>query len=202
MIFGTLKFNINGHTYTVSRYILSKHPNTMLARTASDKWHEEPHSEIYIDRDGERFKYCLDYLQYGHVLLPLEVSKDALVEDLKYYGVENINEDSIKYNTSNQIKIADGEQLVKNSTHICEEAAKFSYQNYIETGKLSIKYNHFTVIGTAINKACNDTAMFDRCLSKLGLTFKETNGPYRDYNKKKWDKSANYYILTLLKLEK
>eukprot|EP00957_Ditylum_brightwellii_P044771 3396357-Ditylum_brightwellii.AAC.1 len=88
-------FNVGGHKYQVARSLLEQHPNTMLARISSEQWQKDPEAEIFIDRDGDRFRYCLDYLRDGFVALPITVPKKALLQDLAYYGVEVICEDSI-----------------------------------------------------------------------------------------------------------
>ena len=92
----TVIFDVGGTKYKVSRSLLSNHPNTMLARSASNQRKEDPESDIFIERDGERFKYCLDYLRDGRVILPTTVPKAAVMMDLKYIGVENVEEDAIE----------------------------------------------------------------------------------------------------------
>eukprot|EP00957_Ditylum_brightwellii_P117405 8954625-Ditylum_brightwellii.AAC.1 len=89
------RFNIGGHKYDVSKSLLEQHPNTMLARISSEQWQKDPEAEIFIDRDGDRFRYCLDYLRDGSVVLPATVSKKALLQDLVYYGVEDVDEGNI-----------------------------------------------------------------------------------------------------------
>ena len=42
---------------------------------------------IFIDRDGERFQYCLDYMKEGGPInIPETVCKNALLQDFEYYG--------------------------------------------------------------------------------------------------------------------
>jgi len=51
---------------------------------------------LFIERDGSRFRYCLDYMRdNGCVSLPPDVPKDALLRDLDYYGFENVDQDKI-----------------------------------------------------------------------------------------------------------
>jgi len=75
------KFNIGGHRYEVSRSLLKSHPDTMLAKSASDQWQEDPESEIFIERDGQRFRFVLDYLRDGKVGLPIIETTDAFLAD-------------------------------------------------------------------------------------------------------------------------
>ena len=81
------KFNIGGHRYEVSRSLLLNHPDTMLAKSASDQWQEDPESEIFIERDGQRFRFVLDYLRDGKVGLPITETTDAFVAELEYYNI-------------------------------------------------------------------------------------------------------------------
>eukprot|EP00978_Attheya_sp_CCMP212_P018848 scaffold52077_cov52-Attheya_sp.AAC.3 len=88
------KFNVGGHRYQVTRTLLEQHPDTMLARSASQVWQQDPESEIFMERNGIRFQYVLDYLRDGNVFLPVTESKEALIHDLNYFGI-NANDDMI-----------------------------------------------------------------------------------------------------------
>jgi hypothetical protein len=80
-------FNVGGTIYQVSRTLLDSHPDTMLARIASDTWNTGNGKAIFIERNGTRFECVLDYLRDGSVTVPFSVSKEALKTDLDYYGV-------------------------------------------------------------------------------------------------------------------
>eukprot|EP00957_Ditylum_brightwellii_P033909 2569519-Ditylum_brightwellii.AAC.1 len=86
------RFNVGGHKYQVSRSLLNQHPNTMPARISSEQWQTDPDAEIFIDRSGDRFQYCLDYLRDDFVSIPVTVPKKGLLQDLVYYGVEGVDE--------------------------------------------------------------------------------------------------------------
>jgi hypothetical protein len=90
-----IKFNVGGVHYDVSESLLNTYPHTMLARCASKQWHQDPDAEIFVDRDGDRFRLVLDYMRDNHVYLPVGTSKDALLMDLQYYGIENVKADDI-----------------------------------------------------------------------------------------------------------
>ena len=89
-----VKFNVGGTKYEVARSLLASHPDTMLARTSSEQWQKDPESEIFIERDGLHFRYCLSYLRDGRVLLPISVSRESVLEDMTYYGIEVSNDES------------------------------------------------------------------------------------------------------------
>ena len=88
-------FNVGGKRYEVSRALLEMHPNTKLAQSASEHWETNLKAEIFMERDGDRFTYVLDYLRDGRACLPLVIPKDALVADLEYFGVEHVDETKI-----------------------------------------------------------------------------------------------------------
>ena len=89
------KFNVGGTRYEISQRLVNAFPNTILAKSASKQWNEDPNAEIFIERDGSRFRYVLDCMRDGRVSLPVGVSKDAVLGDLTYYGFENVNVNSI-----------------------------------------------------------------------------------------------------------
>ena len=89
----TVKFNVGGVKYEVSKSQIDLYPNTMLARSVSDQWRpDNVETEIFIDRNGNLFQYVLDYMrQNGKVHIPMTVSKDALIDELAYYGFEGVD---------------------------------------------------------------------------------------------------------------
>ena len=91
----TIKFNVGSQKYEVSRSLLAIHTNIMLAKSVSNQWQEDPESEIFMERDGTLFRYVLTYLRDGKVHLPFTVSKQALIDELSYYGVEAVGEANI-----------------------------------------------------------------------------------------------------------
>jgi len=88
-------FNVGGQPYQVSRTLLNSHPETMLAKSASERWQADSDSEIFIERDGEMFRHVLSYLRDGRVDLPVTVTKKWLLSELKYYGVEGVDDDNV-----------------------------------------------------------------------------------------------------------
>ena len=75
----------------------------MIARAASEMWNDYQKSNtnsnnntnnttpIFIDRNGERFAYVLDYMRDNKINLPITIPKAAMVDDLNYYGFDNID---------------------------------------------------------------------------------------------------------------
>jgi hypothetical protein len=98
----TVKFDVGGRLYKVSRSLIEKFPSTMLARMISDTWQTDPEVTLFIDRDSERFRFCLDYMRDGQVWLPLNVPLEALLHDLAFYGFEDVDPTKIYGGSSNQ----------------------------------------------------------------------------------------------------
>lgn len=117
---GVVQFNVGGIRYEVAQSLLDACPDSMLARIASKEWEQNEKSEIFIERDGTRFKYCLDVLRDGKVSLPLTVSKSAILEDLIYYGID-VNSSSVSYD---EISVTNMNGLFLNRMHISERDLK------------------------------------------------------------------------------
>lgn len=90
-------FNVGGRKYDVSSSLLLQYPYSMLAKKALKPKQKSHENMIYIERDGERFRYCLDYLRDQKCNLPLTISRDALLDDLRYYGIQVKDKNTIKY---------------------------------------------------------------------------------------------------------
>mmetsp|Transcript_69422 Transcript_69422/g.77649 ORF Transcript_69422/g.77649 Transcript_69422/m.77649 type:complete len:272 (-) Transcript_69422:42-857(-) len=89
------KLNIGGTRYEVSNSLLDQFQNSMLRRITCDTWNNESKDpdltkkeEIFIERDGGRFKFVLDYMRDGKVSLPLSIPRQQLVSDMEYYGID------------------------------------------------------------------------------------------------------------------
>ena len=87
---------MGGRIYEVRRSLLDMYPNTILARSASDEWKNEADSQpIFLDRDSERFRYCLDYMRDGKVVLPPTESREAFIQELEYFGFDAVDPNKI-----------------------------------------------------------------------------------------------------------
>ena len=136
-------FDIGGRVFKVRRALLDSFPSTILARAASEQWQgDETDKAIFMDRDSERFRYCLDYMRDGKVELPLRESKFALLKDLEYYGFENVDSKSIEI-TCNAIEAADYLLEFERMTKEENEHAQFAHTffcEYRKTGNLRLTF--------------------------------------------------------------
>ena len=109
----TIRLNVGGTSYEVSRSTIEQYPDTMLARMVSEAWNSDDSGDesdkdkkaLFIDRNGERFQYVLDYMRDGsNVSLPVLVSKEGFLKDLEYFGFENVNPTNV-FSSSNYAQI-------------------------------------------------------------------------------------------------
>ena len=52
-------------------------------------------SEIFIERDGDLFRHVLSYLRDGRVVLPMTASREGLMLELQYYGIDRVEKGNI-----------------------------------------------------------------------------------------------------------
>ena len=87
-----IKLNVGGVRYDVSQSLLDRFPCSMLSKLVSDTWIEgamdEDTKEVFIDRNGERFQYVMDYMRDGVVELPMSIPRGQLVMDMNYFGID------------------------------------------------------------------------------------------------------------------
>mmetsp|Transcript_37935 Transcript_37935/g.57745 ORF Transcript_37935/g.57745 Transcript_37935/m.57745 type:complete len:200 (+) Transcript_37935:604-1203(+) len=174
------RFNVGGHKYQVSRYLLKQHPNTMLARISSEQWQKDPKAEIFVDRNGDRFQYCLDYLRDGFVSIPVTVPKKALLQDFAYYGVEGVDEASIDDGPVERLYWG---RAIKKSTEMlaqmerereCLEVAAILFRLYgeSESEMVIVRKNdkYYSVVEDVIYSSPHRESLIE-CLGRLGLEF-------------------------------
>jgi hypothetical protein len=137
----TVKFDVGGHLYTVSRSLIETFPTTMLSRMASETWQKDRDATLFIDENGERFQYCLEYMRHKEVWLPLDVPKEVILRDLDFYGFSNVDPEMIRGGSSN---LAAAKHLAK---------CKTDHDNIISTRKAAVAKIEQTI-------ACEEVAYY------------------------------------------
>ena len=68
----TVKLNVGGQHFTTSVQTLRKDPDSMLAAMFSGKFEMKPSEDgsFFIDRDGTYFRFILNFLRNGVLILP------------------------------------------------------------------------------------------------------------------------------------
>ncbi|KXJ05720.1 BTB/POZ domain-containing protein KCTD21 [Exaiptasia diaphana] len=89
----TIKLNVGGQFCTTSLQTLTKDAGSMLHAMFSGRFDTKPAEDgsYFIDRDGTYFRYILNYLRNGKLLLPDDklVEKEVL-EEAKFYQIQGI----------------------------------------------------------------------------------------------------------------
>eukprot|EP00956_Cyclotella_meneghiniana_P011980 scaffold16929_cov44-Cyclotella_meneghiniana.AAC.3 len=89
----TVKFNVGGKMFEVSRALIDQHPNTMLSTMISENWETDTDEPLFIDRDGDIFSHVMNYCRYGSIDLPASIPKSMFQRELDYYGITSKDAD-------------------------------------------------------------------------------------------------------------
>lgn len=181
-----MQFDVGGKLCRVSRSLLDAYPETLLARLAaktktkhksnSIKFRQDDENGtindskitdqpvIFIDGNGERFPYVLDFMRDKEVHLPLSVPKAALLRDLEYYGfdmengvrTEDIHDGSSSAEAAKQI--AKCESLYQQELERCHRTVrtfqkKITYLNVAHACFLSYSKSGHHHAGTGSDKS-------------------------------------------------
>ena len=88
-----VKLNVGGKRFTTSLQTLTRDPNSMLAAMFSGR-HEVQTTEdgsFFIDRDGTNFRFILNYLRNGELILPDGATfLKELEAEAKFYQLQGI----------------------------------------------------------------------------------------------------------------
>lgn len=89
----TIKLNVGGQHFTTSLETLKKDTGSMLHAMFSGKFDSKPaeNGSYFIDRDGTHFRYILNYLRTGRLLLPDDkLVRKELLEEAEFYQIRGI----------------------------------------------------------------------------------------------------------------
>ena len=89
----TIKLNVGGHHFATCIQTLTKDPNSMLAAMFSGRFDIKPSEDgsFFIDRDGTHFRYILNYLRSGELILPEDATVFKEIEaEFKFYHIQGI----------------------------------------------------------------------------------------------------------------
>lgn len=89
----TVKLNVGGQYFSTSVHTLNKDPGSMLHAMFSGRFDTKPAEDgsFFIDRDGTHFRFILNYLRTGKLLLPEDkmIAKEVLAE-AEFYQIHGI----------------------------------------------------------------------------------------------------------------
>jgi hypothetical protein len=180
----TVSFCIGGQRYKVSRSLLRKFPDSILAKTAAKTPSGMPFP-ICFDRDSERFRYCLEFMRDGRVSLPVGVSKKSLLTELEFYGLRVDNDDVVDESSAHAAAANHIFSLVREvhgkrrgRAHIrvlMDDIALRSFVVYIvQLSKGSHFIGEFAMefsedLSTLTEWTSDDNALLNESLARLGL---------------------------------
>ena len=186
----TVRLNVSGTKYEVECSLIELYPNTMLARFISERWRQSQNpdqEEIFIGRNGSRFEYILDYMRDRKVHLPATISKESFLQELHYYGFEDVPSDAIvivyagyeaaqhmaRYQEAHEKKIVElreSEILIK-ETMGYEIVSIECYKKFSLYGRLKINFNLDERGYENFFKFDFDEQVFNETLERYGLQY-------------------------------
>ena len=89
----TVKLNVGGQHFTTSLQTLTKDPNSMLAAMFSGRFDMKPSEDgsFFIDRDGTHFRFILNFLRTGKLILPEGATfTKELEEEAEFYQIQGL----------------------------------------------------------------------------------------------------------------
>jgi hypothetical protein len=169
----TIKFNVGGRPFEVSRVLIDHKPDTLLAKMISETWEKDPEKPLFIDRDGDLFAYVLNYLRYGSIELPNTIPQSMFKRELDYFGITP-EESSVK-----QMSIGEIARTFK---------TEFQCQK--------LKYETFTLATECQLQFCQgscekDTVCFTKNINSLDFV---TNGEFSKAAKEMLEKHLRHYF--------
>ena len=192
----TIRLNVGGTKYEVATSLFATYPDTMLATMISDRWEQHnqdedeedksvgitANTELFIDRNGHRFQYVLDYMRDQKAHCAVGVSGASIRKELEYFGFGNVPNDAIDISSGNldaakHVLMAnrDSEKNIEDWKNAAdsETIANYIYQEYMKNGSLSLRLRSDCKPNSIMNQKCynKDTwkSMINLALTKYGL---------------------------------
>ena len=88
-----VKLNVGGRIYSTSRSILTRYPDSMLGAMFGGNLPLENNTDsdgnYFIDRDGELFRYILNFLRVSKLILPNSFQDtEAFQMEVDFYQIQ------------------------------------------------------------------------------------------------------------------
>ena len=146
----TIKLDIGGTIYKTSLNTLIKYKDSVIAKMFDKKYHNKPNKDGYyfIDRDGTYFKYILNWLRDGKLIIPTNdiILLNHLLNESKYYQLTiltsilnniilNLNKYNVDTKILNKPNIKRIEQWIYNISRQPNTLSLIYTNNNIETNK-------------------------------------------------------------------
>lgn len=189
----TAKFNVGGQIYEVARSLLDQYPTSMLSCAAAKSLKEK--STIFIEGNGERFQYCLDYMRRQQVHLPMNIPENALLSDLDYYGIQDVDPSLVNggcfaseaaqlFETMKKMdeRHAQMKDQLKEKLD-CIEVSTDCFSRFVKTGEMKVVFRKSDdeEVYNRVRKVCLSRYHRDKlddCLSVYGMYVAYENDSY------------------------
>ena len=180
MKYNTVRFNIGGTRYEVSQTLLDQYPDSMLSKSASKEWHDSEKKEIFIERDGSKFKFVLDFMRDGKVVLPISQAKAAIIAELEYFNFEFDPDDIDDNGLSTQMialtlpNLQKWKEKLETNIKI-EELACFCFDNFFGEDILNYDYDEEYEYSKCLTT--DDIKAVNKILREVGIKVKMDYSP-------------------------
>mmetsp|Transcript_10454 Transcript_10454/g.10099 ORF Transcript_10454/g.10099 Transcript_10454/m.10099 type:complete len:214 (+) Transcript_10454:1080-1721(+) len=139
----------------------------MLARMISDRWQQQHDDDdndgtteeegVFIDRNGVRFQYVLDYMRDQKVHSAIGASGASIRKELEYFGFDNIPADAIDVSSAN-LEVAEIVVMVNKEYKQTIDDSKTARDGEIVAHWIYKKYMNNGSLGLNITTSANHVA--------------------------------------------
>ena len=176
----TIMLNVGGQYFTTTLQTLTKDKGSMLHAMFSGRFYSKPAEDgsYFIDRDGTHFRYILNYLRTGRLLLPKdELVREELLEEAEFYQIHDILEE-LRHPPN---------QPFKDSTILSTEHKQVLINNFLKE-QLSGESN-FVLIYRASRDGWHSSKFHALCDEKgpTVTVVKNGNNIFGGYTEMSWD---------------
>ena len=192
----TIKLNVGGQYFTTSLQTLTKDTGSMLHAMFSGRFDTKPAEDGYyfIDRDGTNFRYILNYLRTGRLLLPEDkLVREELLEEAEFYQIRGIVD---------ELRIPPNLPF-KDSTILTTEQKEIFFNNWLKE-KMQNGHSNFELIYRASRDGWSSSNFHSLCDSKgpTVTVVKSGNNIFGGYTEQSWDGKHFYLGINTLLINK
>jgi hypothetical protein len=84
-----VKLNVGGTKFLTTRTTLCSKGENFFTTLINGRIPSTKYEGYYfIDRDGNTFKYVLEFLRTGHFEIPNDISEQAILREIQFYGID------------------------------------------------------------------------------------------------------------------